>query len=283
MTQPAEWEGAVGDVWAQEWKRTDRAFAPLTETLLNEISNQAPETGQAIDIGCGAGETSISIASRHPGLKVTGIDLSAELLATAKTRSQSYTNIDYLRGDATTAVSNVQPVNLYFSRHGVMFFDDPVEAFTRFHKAAASNAKMVFSCFRDWSLNGFAHNVAALTGEPAPDPDNPGPFAFASESKVANILTKSGWKSAEALSVDFDYIVGEGDNPDAALDDAVGFLRRVGPAARAIRTASADKQSEMIASLRAICEQYRTGNKVAFAGAAWIWAATAESKQIGER
>lgn len=275
MTQPAEWEGAVGEVWAQEWKRTDRAFAPLTKTLLNEIAKLAPESGQAVDIGCGAGETSIAIASQYPDLKVTGIDLSGELLATAKARSQNYANLDYLLGDATTAVSAVEPVNLYFSRHGVMFFDDPVEAFTRFHKAGAPNAKMVFSCFRDWTLNGFAHNVAALTGEPAPDPDKPGPFAFASEDKVAKILAESGWKSPTALPVDFDYIVGAGDSPDAALDDAVGFLRRVGPAARAIRTASADKQSEMIASLRAICEQYRTGNKVAFAGAAWIWSATA--------
>lgn len=271
MTAVGEWEGQVGDVWAQEWQRTDRSFTGLSTQLAQAIADIAPEKGVAIDIGCGAAETAIGLARANPAIKVTGIDLSSGLLDVARSRVEGLTNINFMLGDAVSEAASHKPVDLYISRHGVMFFDDPVVAFTSFRQAAASEARIVFSCFRDWSLNAFAHDIGELTGAAAPT-DAPGPFAFASKSRVESILAASGWREVEAIAVDFGYIAGQGDDP---VEDAMSFMRRIGPAARAIRLADDEKRPAIIDGLRQICECRRQDKTVLFPAAAWIWTARA--------
>ena len=271
MTAVGEWEGQVGDVWAQEWQRTDRSFSELTVQLAQAIADIAPETGTAIDIGCGAAETAIGLARANPAIKVTGIDLSSGLLDVARSRVEGLTNINFVLGDAVSEAASRKPVNLYISRHGVMFFDDPVAAFTSFRQAASSEARIVFSCFRDWSLNAFAHDIGELTGAAAPT-DAAGPFAFASKDRVESILAASGWRDVEATHVDFDYIAGQGDDP---VEDAISFMRRIGPAARAIRLANEEERPVIIDGLRQICESRRQDKTVLFPAAAWIWTARA--------
>lgn len=269
MTNVGEWGGQVGDVWAQEWQRTDRSFSELNARLFPMIQAVAPDTGRVLDIGCGAAETAISLAQAKPGLKITGIDISPSLLEIARQRAQGMANIDFVLGDATAEAARHGPVDIYISRHGVMFFDDPVAAFTAFRHAAADHGRLIFSCFRDWSLNGFAYEIGKLTDDAAPT-EAPGPFAFASYERVAAILGASGWRDAEALAVDCNYIAGQGEDP---VSDAMSFMQRIGPAARAIRLADEDKRPAIIDGLRRICEDHRKGNYVLFPAAIWIWTA----------
>lgn len=272
MTDINEWTGPVGDVWAQEWQRTDRSFGELNALLFPAIIAAAPEHGTAIDIGCGAGQTAIALAAARAKLDITGIDISEGLLEVAHHRAEDLPNVRFEHGDASAAATGHAPVDLYISRHGVMFFDDPLRAFAAFRKVASPDARMVFSCFRDWTLNSFAFEIAKLANDGAPSPDAPGPFAFASEQKVEDLLTKAGWRDAHATPVDFNYIAGQGDDPVA---DAVSFMRRIGPAARAIRAVEEEKRPAIIDGLREICEAHRNGDAVLFPAAAWIWTARA--------
>lgn len=268
-TNIGEWGGQVGDVWAQEWQRTDRSFAELNARLFPMIAALAPATSRALDIGCGAAETAISLAQAKPELTITGVDISPSLLEIARSRARGIANIDFVLGDAAAQAASHSPVDLYFSRHGVMFFDDPVTAFTVFRKAASAEGRLIFSCFRDWSLNGFAYEIGKLTDDAAPT-DGPGPFAFASQERVAGILSTSGWRDAEALAVDCNYIAGQGEDP---VGDAMSFMQRIGPAARAIRLADQDKRPAIVDGLRRICEDHRQGDSVLFPAAMWIWTA----------
>lgn len=269
MTNFGEWGGQVGDVWAQEWQRTDRSFTVLNSRLFPMIAAMAPATGRVIDIGCGAAETAISLAEAKPGLSITGIDISPSLLEIARSRAQGTANIDFVLGDAAAQSTRHRPVDLYFSRHGVMFFDDPLAAFTAFRQAASAEGRLIFSCFRDWSLNGFAYEIGKLNDDAAPT-DAPGPFAFASQDKVAAILAASGWRDAEAIAVDCDYIAGQGEDP---VGDAMSFMQRIGPAARAIRLADQERRPAIVNGLRRICEDHRQGDYVLFPAAMWIWTA----------
>lgn len=272
MTDIFDWQGKVGDVWAQEWQRTDRSFAELTTHLHKAMLSQAPESGHAVDIGCGAGETAIGLALAKPGLSVTGIDLSAGLLAMADSQAASVGNVEFIQGDAVAAAAECAPIDFYVSRHGVMFFDDPVAAFMAFRSAASPGCRMIFSCFRDWTLNGFAYEMRALSDNVAPKVGAPGPFAFADKDVVASILHDSGWQNAQAEAVDVSYIAGEGDDP---VSDAVSFMRRIGPASRLIADADEEKRPALLDGLRNICEQHLEGGRVTFPAAAWIWSATA--------
>jgi ubiquinone/menaquinone biosynthesis C-methylase UbiE len=88
MTGSSEWQGRVGRAWADEWRRTDRSFAGLTGQLLAAIATQ-PGT-RVLDIGCGAGEISLGVVRARGDARVTGIDISADLVAAASQRAAEF-------------------------------------------------------------------------------------------------------------------------------------------------------------------------------------------------
>ena len=278
MTTAYDWTGRIGDVWAEEWRRTDRSFTNLTPHLNAAIlSAAATPTRKIIDIGCGAGATSLATAQALPTAQTTGIDLSPTLIEIAKHRAKTQTNAGFECADITAAAPIRAPIDLYVSRHGVMFFADPVTAFTTLAAAAAPNATLVFSCFADRAANRWASEVITAAGGDASGPTStaPGPFAFADPTYVASILGKSGWHVASPERVDFAYRAGGGADPVA---DAVDYFRRIGPAASAIRGAAPEERERHIARLTQVCDRYRSGDTVAFPAAAWIWTARTSSE-----
>ena len=267
MTGATDWQARVGDVWAAEWRRIDRSFAALSPYLDAAILAAAPDTGSALDIGCGAGSTALALAAALPELTVRGVDLSPALVAVARGRG-----LDARVGDAAEMAEALRP-DLLFSRHGVMFFADPHAAFTRLRAAAAPGALLVFSCFRARALNPWAGDlVAEVTGARPADPSGyaPGPFGFADEAFVADLLARTGWTRAAAEPIDFLYTAGEGDDPVA---DAADFLTRIGPLASAI--AAAPDPARLRERLRDVLAAHRIDTAVRFPAAAWIWRAQA--------
>lgn len=276
MTRAPEWAGPVGDAWAQEWRRTDRMFAGVAAPLDAAILEAAPRApGVAIDIGCGAGSTSLALAGARPDIAVTGFDVSPDLVAVATERAAAVGNCTFVALDLndTAPIAAGHTIDLFFSRHGVMFFDDPAAAFARLHAAARPGAPLVFSCFRAASLNPWASSVVAeLTGTmpPAPEGYAPGPFGFADPDVPTAFLAAAGWRDLDRRSLDFTYIAGAGADP---VGEAVALLRRIGPVASAIRDAA--DPSATVDRLATLLERYRTGDTIAFPAAAWLWRATA--------
>ncbi len=274
MTTTADWTGRVGQTWAAEWQRTDRSLADLARHLDVAVLAAAPDASfRAIDIGCGAGSTSLSLATSRPDAQVVGVDLSPELLAVAVTRGAARPNLTFRRGDASVAAQELAPIDLFVSRHGVMFFADPAAVFADLHDVAASDARLVFSCFRDRADNPWASDlVEQVTGSRPPIASGytPGPFAFADPAHTAAILETAGWSVDSYARVDFTYVAGAGEDP---VDDAVAFFRRIGPLASAFKTAA--DPAAATARLKVALERYSTGSSVAFPASAWIWRARA--------
>jgi SAM-dependent methyltransferase len=271
MTNAADWQGAVGNNWAIEWQRTDRSFSELNAVLVDRVVAKTSGNAKILDIGCGAGATSFAVARRLPDASITGIDLSPSLIAAAKARNHDG-HILFENHDATHWVGGPWKPDLLVSRHGVMFFDDPVAAFAHFRDIAAPDAQLLFSCFRDRVENQWVGDIAALlpVNLPLGDPYSPGPFAFADPGHVGNILSNAGWRGAKPEAVDFSYIAGDGDDPIA---DAIDFFSRIGPAAPIIRTLDTDQKALFFHELSdLLCNRLANG-KVLFKAAAWIWSA----------
>lgn len=276
MTERAEWQGVVGDVWSQEWQRTDRTFAGLAPHLDAAIRAAAPKTGTALEIGCGAGATTLALAAARPDLAITAIDISEGLIRRARERATGAANIAFLVGDASAPPEVVGGYDLAFSRHGVMFFPDPVAAFAAIRARMAPGAPLVFSCIRPIAENPWAAEVAvaATNGAAAPTPAGyvPGPFAFADPAFVEEVLTEAGWRAEEPRAVDYPYLAGAGKDP---VGDALEFFARIGPAARALVTVDEAERPAAIERVRAVLERHRRGDVVEFPAAAWIWTAHA--------
>ena len=272
MFSSDEWTGRTGDVWADEWRRTDRSFDGLSDRLNAAILAAAPRTGRAIDLGCGAGGTSIALATARPDLDVIGLDISPALITVARQRGAGIANLQFDVAD-TAALDPMTGADLLVSRHGVMFFADPIASFTAIRAGAGPGATLIFSCFRDRGANPWAMLSDDLVGAPTPLPPGyvPGPFAFADRAFVADLLARSGWQNAQAAAIDYTYVAGEGGDPIA---DAADFFGRIGPVARTIAEQPADRRSELFRRLKALLAPHVTGDRVEFPAAAWIWTAT---------
>lgn len=268
MTDASEWQGRTGESWAAEWRRTDRSFSLLTEHLL--AATRQFRFKQVLDVGCGAGELSLAIARGRPEVSVTGIDISPQLIDAANCRAGHLTNIAFEVGDAAhwTSAAEKRP-DLLVSRHGVMFFDDPVAAFTHLAGQAEEGAGLLFSCFRERVFNPFFTEVTRLLPQ-APDPGPayaPGPFAFADIERVQRILTKAGWADIAAKPLDLPMIAGAGEDP---VEDAIGYFLRIGPAARAASELDPEARDRFVTRLREMLSRHSFGGIVSLPAAMWI-------------
>ncbi len=268
MTDASEWQGRTGASWAAEWRRTDRSFAPLTERLLARSREFAFDS--VLDIGCGAGELSLAIARGRPRCRVLGIDISPHLVGVASERGTNLDNVAFEVADASTwqPPEDFAP-ELLVSRHGVMFFDDPVRAFAHFGAIAAPGAGLMFSCFRSPAENPFFTEVGKLlpdAGAPA-DPHAPGPFAFADRGYVEGLLTRAGWHGIAFEPFDLAMIVGMGTDP---VEDAVGYFARIGPAARAAAEMTPDRREALLERIRGVAARHLHDGAVTLRAATWI-------------
>lgn len=271
------WATTSGDAWSRRWRETDRGLETVGEKLLSVIAASAPAGPfTAFEIGCGPGSTSIAVAEALREARLTACDISPALVEVARGRTARMPQVRVLLGDAEELAEGEGPFDLIFSRHGVMFFHDPVAAFRRFRTAANPGASLVFSCFRGWESNPWAWELtgAAAGAEMTPPGREPGGFAFADPDYVHDILIASGWDSTPPQPVDFAYVTGEGDN---AVESSLSFVLEIGPAARTVQSMLEHERPAAVERIRGVIERHFDGTSVAFPAAAWIWQAKAAS------
>lgn len=270
-----EWQGRVGKSWAAEWQRTDRSFAALTSELLSRIADLDFST--VLDIGCGAGELSVEVARTRADAEVLGLDISPDLIDVAKARGAGLDNLTFDLADAASwrSEKGFRP-DLLMSRHGVMFFSDPIGAFAHLRQQSARRARVLFSCFRHVSENPFFGSVGSLVEDavPSPDPHAPGPFAFADAERVRGILSSAGWSDIELEPFDFRMIAGAGDDP---VSDAVAYFSRIGPAARAISLMDDDVRASFKEKLFGFSQSHLAEGTVGLDAGVWIVSAKCDS------
>ncbi|MBW8784467.1 MAG: class I SAM-dependent methyltransferase [Novosphingobium sp.] len=265
MTSGADWQGQVGRSWAALYPQTDRSLSGLTARLLERIATLAGEA--ILDIGCGAGELTLAVARTRPRARIVGVDVSPELIEVAQARADRHGNVEFVVADAASWPGDGVEPELLISRHGMMFFDDPLRAFAHLRAIAAPGANLVFSCFRAVRENRWAADIAELLKLPPPPAHAPGPFAFADPQRVEALLAEAGWSEIDCEPVDFAFVAGAGPDP---LDDAVSFFHRIGPAATVLAALEEPRRGQAEAALRRWVEANCDGDLVAFAAAAWI-------------
>ena len=274
MTDKSDWTGRVGKSWAHEWERTDRSFGPLTDHLL-EVAHESGYA-QALDIGCGAGELTLRLAEASPSSRVIGVDIGEHLVDVARVRCAQLGNarIDLADASAWRAGQGERP-DLMISRHGVMFFDDPVAAMAHLAGEASQGARLVFSCFREVTENEWVTQLSSAlppSEGPPPDPDAPGPFAFGRRERVERVLADAGWREIEFEAFDYPMIGGEGED---AVGDALSYFLHIGPAARAVAALEGAQKERAIERLTEVIERHHVDGLVSMPSAAWIVTARA--------
>ena len=261
--QIACWNGDMAANWVEHNALMEAMLAPVGERILDTLL--LPATARALDVGCGCGHPTLSLAQRiGPDGSVTGIDVSAPMLALAEELAVQDTadraEVTFLEADAQTHAFKPESLEIVFSRFGVMFFDDPVAAFSNIHNALTVNGQLAFCCWQPRAVNPFMTMpaMAALELLPAPPempPRTPGPFAFAEADYVEAILTEAGFKDIAITPISHPLVFGSG----LSVEEIVERLVNIGPIAQMVREAPVGLQQpvreKIIAAVSPFYEQ----------------------------
>jgi len=271
--QRTRWNGSDGEYWVRQQDRLDRSLSPVIGPLL---AFAAPRAGSTVmDVGCGCGATTIELARAvGPSGRVIGLDISEPMLARAKERLREFTNTHCLLGDAAQLPLHDVGAELMVSRFGVMFFGDPVAAFANLRTGLVPGGRVRFACWRSIHENPWLQIPLHAVYEhaprlPKPDPEEPGPFAFADTARVTRVLTAGGFTAPSFIPLDVQLDIAAG----GTLEDAVIRASEMGPAKRALTDQPDDIRAAAIESIRRALAPYASPAGVKLSGAAWLVAA----------
>jgi ubiquinone/menaquinone biosynthesis C-methylase UbiE len=270
--QTTLWNGPAGRAWVDAQELLDQTLRPFEGLLVEAVSARAG--GRVLDVGCGAGSTTLAVG-RRLGAKgrCIGIDISEPMIAAARSRAErASTPASFIRADAQTHPFEPASFDMIVSRFGVMFFGDPVRAFVNLRRAARDDAELRFVAWRSATENSFmttAERAAAplLPNLPARRPDAPGQFAFADRRRVYSILEESGWAEIDIRPIDVACTL-----PETEL---VRYLTRLGPVGLILREADDRTRTQVIETVRAAFDPYVHGAEARFTAACWTVGARA--------
>jgi SAM-dependent methyltransferase len=184
--------------------------------------------------------------------------------------------LDFALADATVYPFDPESFDLLVSRFGVMFFAEPVISFSNLRRALGRSGRLAFACWREprenpWMTLPLQAVYQHVPKPPPPGPEDPGPFAFASEERVHRILGEAGFKAIEMepVALAFDIALGRG------LEAAVQSAMQIGPSSRALEGHPPEVRAATAKSIGELLTPYQRGESVPLAGSIWIVTARA--------
>jgi SAM-dependent methyltransferase len=260
------WDDLVGDSWARNERIIEAHGRPFGEAAMDRLG---PLEGKAVlDVGCGTGGTTLELA-RRGARPVLGVDLSERMLAVARQRAVDA--VSFEAADVTTIDGQFDAV---FSRFGVMFFEDPVAAFTHLRKLTVDGGRLAFACWRDPFANPWM-SLAVLAAVPVlgpprlPGPDEPGPFSLADETHVRRVLGDAGW-----ADVVVDELTLEEPHPAGAAEEVAALVVGQAPPLAMGLAEHPDRAAEVIGLLAEAYRPFERDGSVVVAGSVNIVSAT---------
>ena len=156
---------------------------------------------RVLDVGCGGGGTCIAGAEAvGPDGNVVGVDVSIALIELARRRAAEAgtANVSFLVADAQSDHIEGGPFDVAASQFGVMFFDEPVTAFTNIRAHLRSGGRLAFVCWQSlehnpWHVSTALRSFVPPTTPPAAGKSPVGPFVFGDAAHARAILDASGF------------------------------------------------------------------------------------------
>lgn len=263
------WNSSSSAAWADHPDRYDLMLRAIGGRVLDAAG--LVEGERVLDVGCGAGGMTFEAAERvGPWGRVIGLDVSEPMLAVARRRAGEREGVVFAAGDAQVHVLD-EVVDVVVSRFGVMFFDDPVAAFTQLRLGVRAGGRLAFACWQSPLANEWVSvpvgAFASVLGAPdLPPPGGPGPFAFAEPERVREVLDAAGWAQVQVAPCEERVLLGG----TGRLEDAVAHFAQDGLGAAMLGKADADQGARALQALRAALQERTTDGLVRLGACAWL-------------
>lgn len=257
------WDGDTGAFWAAHADRFDEGVAAYRSQFLAAAA--IDQTATVLDIGCGSGQTTRDAARCATAL---GVDLSSRMIELARRRAESeqIANAAFQQADAQVHPFPDQSFDVAISRHGVMFFGDPVAAFTNIARALRPGGRLALLTWQPFERNDFLSALftalAAGREVPIPPSDAPSPFALSDPDRVRSLLTSAGFSDVQLHGLQEPIYFGR--DPDDAFEYVSGQH------AGMVRDLDPDTRARALQDLRASLADHHTEQGVLYDSAAWL-------------
>jgi SAM-dependent methyltransferase len=264
--QRRNWDGDAGAFWATHADRFDQGIAAYHASFLAAAAIE--QTSTVLDVGCGSGQTTRDAARCATAGSALGMDLSAQMIELARRRAESehVVNASFEQADAQVHPFPAHGFDLAISRHGAMFFDDPVAAFSNIARALRPGGRLVLLTWQPFERNewlrAFFTALAAGRALPIPPSDAPSPFALSDPDRVRTLLTEAGFSDVRPQDLREPMYFG----PDT--EDAFQFVS--GQHAGMVGDLDPTTRARALENLRANLADHYTERGVLYDSAAWL-------------
>jgi len=199
------WNEGIGQWWVDEDESMNERLSILTEELF--LKSNIKKDDKVLDIGCGGGQTTFEVSEMvGENGYVLGADISKILLDLAKSKYASTKNLEFKYCDVQNYKFRENSFNKVISRFGVMFFENPIEAFKNIYDSLQEGGSLNFVCWTNVMENEFFTDptniiIRHLNKDFPEITRSPGPLAFSEEKYINEILSNSGFKNIKVEKV----------------------------------------------------------------------------------
>lgn len=189
-----------------------KVMRPMTSWFC-QASGAAP--GHTIlDAACGTGLPSLALAHCvRPGGKVLAIDISGEMVATARRKAAlaGIDNIEHREMDLAALDLPDAAFDAVTCSFALMFCPDPVKAASELHRVLRPQGRLAIAVWDEPVRNPFFttlfQNIGRFVPRPPPNPQAPGPFRLAPPGELEAVLCEAGFTelSVEPREVCFEF------------------------------------------------------------------------------
>ena len=215
------WNEGIGKKWVEEDDSMNERLSILTKELF--LRSNINRDDKILDIGCGGGQTAFE-ASEMVGENgyVIGADISKILLDLAKSKYANTKNLEFKYCDVQNYEFRENSFNKVISRFGVMFFENPIEAFKNIYDSLQEGGSLNFVCWTNVMENEFFTDptniiIKHINKEFPEITRAPGPLAFSEEDYVKEILMSSKFKNVKIEKVYSSISTNDSAEKDGAL------------------------------------------------------------------
>jgi ubiquinone/menaquinone biosynthesis C-methylase UbiE len=235
-------------VWASgDYDQIARGIRAVADHVVRSAGIRAGE--RVLDVACGTGNTALMARAR--GAVVTGLDLTPDLLAVARTRAAEagYDDITWQEGDAENLPFPDGSFDVVVSSCGLMFAPDQQKVANEVARVTRRGGRIAIQA---WTRQGGVGRMFEVTNAyVSPPPCVPSPFDWGDETKVRSLLG-SAFKHHRFEGYDCPEFA---DTPEQVADL---FIDRYGPTHRAYSTLTPEKAAAFRKDLIALYRGYVT-------------------------
>jgi SAM-dependent methyltransferase len=203
------------------------------------LAAHPPNAGDlVVDLGCGFGDTTQRLAGLvGPESDALGVDVSEPFIELARKEAEEagVANVRFAVGDVQ-ATEFRETFDYAFSRMGIMFFANPVQALRNVREALAPGGRLCAVVWRRKEDNEWVRRAELVVEEYLEHPEEsdqptcgPGPFSMANADTVSEQLKIAGFEEITLQRCDLPLKIG------TDLDHAVEFNMALGPAGEVLR------------------------------------------------